>query len=73
MSVCVPVGMHFWLVVSYESLSFLTRGGAFKGMKAVTLRSLQVTYLSASTIGNIIYDPAVSSSELVIEWCSRCY
>ena len=36
--VCVcPVGLSGWLVVSYESLSLLPAGGAFKGMKAVTL------------------------------------
>ena len=52
MSVCVCVSG--WLVVSYESLSLLPAGGASKGMKAVTLSSLQVkSFLSASTTGNI--------------------
>ena len=55
-----PVG----IVVSYESLSLLPAGGAFKGIKAVTLSSLQVkSYLSASTTGNIIYDLGISLSD----------
>ena len=63
--VCVcPVGVSGWLVVSYEILSLLPAGGAFKGMKGVTLSSLQIkSYLSASTTGNIKYDLGISLSD----------
>ena len=55
--VCVrPVCVRGWLVLSFKSLSLLPAGGAFRGMKTVTFRSLQVkSYLSASTTGNIKY------------------
>ena len=63
--VCVcPVGLSGWLVVSYESVSLLSAGGAFKGMKSVTLSSLEVkSFLSASTTGNIKYVLGISLSD----------
>ena len=64
--VCVysPVGVRGWLVVFHESLSLLPAGGAFKGMKAETLSSLQIkSFLSSSTTGNIKYDLGISSSD----------
>ena len=64
--VCVcPAGLSDCMISidSYESLSLLSAGSTSKGIKVVTLSSLQVkSYLSALTTRNTKYDLGISLS-----------